>query len=204
MANNKTSHTSNNAPLLAVVHIPPHTITPSHDHQVEKRSQYIMYVSKVFQLLAPELSVLGGDGSLDYTDYSTPVGSRRAAERVLALETDLAAAHLTRTEMRDPEKTYNMMTPEDLAIKCRSAGSPSAGSPASWASYLTRGTAPVPAVDFGRFLRLVGVAEDSCALFNVASVSGVVKAGTLAHTLSDGTSARRAFVDYLLFTVANR
>jgi hypothetical protein len=171
---------------------------------VEKRSQYIIYISKVFRLLAPELSVLGGSEGVDFSDYSTPVGSRRAAERVLALETDLAAAHLTRTEMRDPEKTYNMMTPDDLAIKCQSEGSPSAGSPASWASYLTRGTAPVPAVDFGKFLRLVGVAADSRAVFNVASVSGVVRAGTLAHTLSDGTSSCRAFVDYLLFTVANR
>jgi len=177
-------------------------MTPPH-HQVEKRAQYVMYVSKVFRLLAPELAVLGGAGA-GVADYSTPAGSRRAAERVLALEKDLAASHLTRTEMRDPEKTYNMMSAADLAAKCRDAGSPSAGSPASWASYLTRGAAPAPAVDFGRFLRLVGVPEDSCALFNVASVPGVVKAGTLAHTLTDGTSARQALVDYLLFTVANR
>ena len=43
----------------------------------------------------------------------------RGAEAVLRLETALAAAHLTRTEARDPETTYNKMSPAKLAAQCK-------------------------------------------------------------------------------------
>lgn len=38
---------------------------------------------------------------------SGPDAARAAAEAVVALETQLAAAHLTRVERRDPDLTYN-------------------------------------------------------------------------------------------------
>jgi predicted metalloendopeptidase len=56
----------------------------------------------------------------------------RGAQAVLRLETALAAAHLTRTEAREPETTYNKMSPAKLAALCKGG----AAGGIDWPRYL--------------------------------------------------------------------
>jgi len=64
----------------------------------EIRAEYAKYVRKVFEL--------AGD---------TPEAAADEATRVIALETKLAGASLTRVQRRDPELTYHRMTLKDAA-----------------------------------------------------------------------------------------
>ena len=69
--------------------------------------------------------------------------AKRGAEAVLRLETALAAAHLTRTERRDPETTYNRMAPAKLAALCK--GGAAAGG-IDWPRHRPRLGGPVRAL----------------------------------------------------------
>src|SRR5437763_17137486 len=65
----------------------------------EIRAEYAKYVRKLFEL--------AGD---------TPEAAADEANRVIALETKLAGASLTRVQRRDPELTYHRMTLKDAAV----------------------------------------------------------------------------------------
>ena len=62
------------------------------------RKNYLEHASKMFQLAG-----------------ATPAEAQADADRVMALETALARAALTRVERRDPVATYNYRTPAQLA-----------------------------------------------------------------------------------------
>ena len=64
----------------------------------ETRTAYVAYLAK--------LLTLAGEPN-----------AQARAQAVMALETKLATAHWTRIESRDSDKTYNKMTPADLATK---------------------------------------------------------------------------------------
>ena len=164
-----------------------------HDADKEdKRCAYKQYIAATVKAVGPLLEELGFDGS-----YKSVAGSQAAAQRILDFETELAASHLTRTQLRDPELTYNMMNCEELQAKCKAAHDP------TWASYLTTGTESVPCVDFGRYLALVGVPEESCVKFNVSSVSGVAKGGAIAFRRTDGSATGKVLSEYLVFKAVN-
>ena len=86
----------------------------------ETRARYIEHVAAVLRLL--------GD---------RPAAARAGAQMVLALETALAQASLTRTERRDPYKLFHKMTPAQLE-----AATPSF----PWAAYWKTEGMPTPAV----------------------------------------------------------
>ena len=88
-----------------------------------KRDLYTAHVATV-------LGLLGDDAE----------AARRGAEAVLRLETALAAAHLTRTEARDPETTYNKMSPAKLAAQCKGG----AAGGIDWPRYLELIVEPSP------------------------------------------------------------
>lgn len=66
-------------------------------HSAELRSKYVEYITTVFKLTG--------------SDEAT---AKAQAQKVMALETSLAKAAMTRLEQRDPDKTYNKMTTEEL------------------------------------------------------------------------------------------
>jgi putative endopeptidase len=66
-------------------------------HTVALRDAYVKHV-------ANDLALVG----------ETPDKAASDAQRVLALETAIAASHLTRVQMRDPNLTYNRKTPAEL------------------------------------------------------------------------------------------
>ena len=74
----------------------------------EKRKMYKDHISASFLLLgAPYFADAGAADA--------------AASAVYELEKAIAGVHMTRTERRDPEKTYNKMTVADLQAKCDAA-----------------------------------------------------------------------------------
>jgi predicted metalloendopeptidase len=67
------------------------------EDKAEKRTLYVEHVAKVLALVAPD-------------SYAAEGSAKAAAEAVMAMETDLANSHMTKTEKRDVEKTYNKMS----------------------------------------------------------------------------------------------
>jgi predicted metalloendopeptidase len=67
------------------------------EDKADKRELYKAHVAKVLQLIVPEAYAEDGSAAV-------------AAEAVYALELALATSHMTKTEKRDPEATYNKMS----------------------------------------------------------------------------------------------
>jgi|LakMenE01Jun11ns_1017448.scaffolds.fasta_scaffold9935732_1 endothelin-converting enzyme/putative endopeptidase len=78
---------------------------PDRDYYLVDEPQYREVREKFQKYIAAMLTQVG---------YADPSG---AAERILALETAIAKAQWTNVENRDPIKTYNKMTAEDLSKK---------------------------------------------------------------------------------------
>jgi len=96
------------------------------------RKNYLQHMGKMFQLAG-----------------ETPAQAAADADRVMALETALARASLTRVERRDPVATYNYRTPAQLASMTPHF---------NWSRYFTDiGTPNVPAVDVESPKFFVGV-----------------------------------------------
>ncbi len=72
--------------------------TKDDDHSREIRSQYLAHVQKMLEL--------AGDDA---------AGAAAEAKTVMAMETRLAKASMTRTEQRDPNATYHRMSVSDLS-----------------------------------------------------------------------------------------
>jgi putative endopeptidase len=67
------------------------------DRAQKQRDAYVKHIAAIL--------TLAGD---------TPTRAQEAATQIMALETKLAEAAMTRLEARDPDKTYNLMTLADL------------------------------------------------------------------------------------------
>lgn len=85
--------------------------TKQDDRSKKLRAAYVQYLTTLF-------NIMGDDDQLAGTH----------ATQVMALETALAEASMTRVEMRDPYKTYNKMSVKDLAGKMQTIG---------WSSLMT-------------------------------------------------------------------
>jgi putative endopeptidase len=89
------------------------------------RDEYVRHVTRMFELL--------GDA---------PARAADEAHTVMAIETRLAEASMTRVERRDPDATYHRMTPEGLAGLTPNF---------SWVAFLREtGTPPVQGVNIGQ------------------------------------------------------
>jgi len=71
--------------------------TKTDDASKKLRGAYVAHVTKMLTLLGEPTAKAGED-----------------AKKVLALETSLAQASRTRVELRDPQKNYNKMTPDEF------------------------------------------------------------------------------------------
>eukprot|EP00978_Attheya_sp_CCMP212_P018763 scaffold51832_cov57-Attheya_sp.AAC.8 len=77
----------------------------------EKRTAYKKHVAKM-------LTLLQTPNESSVSDEDIPKEMLDAAEMVYGLELKLAEAHMTKTENRDPEATYNKMSIADFNEKC--------------------------------------------------------------------------------------
>jgi putative endopeptidase len=99
--------------------------TKTDDDSKKIRDQYLTHVGKMFGLMGED-----------------PTKAAESAKSVLALETRLAEAQMTRVERRDPDKTYNRKTLAEMAALTPNF---------SWASYLKAlDTPPVAAINVGQ------------------------------------------------------
>jgi putative endopeptidase len=71
--------------------------TKTDDASKKLRDAYVAHVTKMLTLLGEPAAKAGED-----------------AKKIMALETSLAQASRTRVELRDPQKNYNKMTPDEL------------------------------------------------------------------------------------------
>ena len=89
------------------------------------REQYLAHVTKMFTLMGDDAAKAAAN-----------------AKTVMAVETKLAEASMTRVERRDPDKTYNRKTMTELAQLTPNF---------SWTAYLKQlGAPPVPAINVGQ------------------------------------------------------
>jgi predicted metalloendopeptidase len=95
------------------------------DESKKLRDEYLAHVTKMFALMG-----------------EAPAKAAEDAKSVMALETRLAEASMTRVERRDPDKTYNRKSLAELALLTPNF---------SWTAYLkTLDSPPVTAVNVGQ------------------------------------------------------
>ena len=95
------------------------------DDSKKLRDQYVAHLTKMFGLMGDNAAKAAAN-----------------AKTVMALETKLAEASMTRVERRDPDKTYNRKTMAELAQLTPNF---------SWTAYLKQVSAPpVPAINVGQ------------------------------------------------------
>ena len=143
----------------------------------EKRVKYTEYIAKIFNLLG----TLGG-----ISEYSDPSSCQKAAVAVMAFETALASAHLTRTASRDPELTYNKMSISEL---CKIT------TPAlTWSSYLSTGK-ETPGIDWIKYFEMIGRNAQLLGDINLSTIDALKKASELISS--------PVLTDYLTFHTVN-
>lgn len=137
------------------------------EDKADKRTKYLSYIQSLFELL-------GSFGS-EYEAYADSTYSAYAAAEVMALETSIAASHLTRSASRDPELTYNKMSIPDL-IKQSNQG---LIKNISWSQYLARGTAALnankTAFDWVSYFEILGKPVEVLGDINVAMLDAITK-----------------------------
>ena len=152
--------------------------------------------------------MLGRYGVLEYKDAKA---QQEAAASVFRLEFSLASSHLTRTECRDPNATYNIKSLDELQTACNEAAAEAAKKATressvgmSWSDYLTR--PPLAFVepnhdefstkfDWEKYFTLVGKRKEDLGKLNVATVNAIKKAFELI------TLSKNDMRHYLVFHV---
>ena len=106
----------------------------------EKRVQYVIYLENLFKLIGEK----GTRGDLTVgKPYATAMDYRAAAQAVYDFEMELASAHMTKTEHRDPIKTWNKTSFDTMVERTKPKV-------LTWSEYLTTGAVPLQ----GSFLDL--------------------------------------------------
>jgi len=117
---------------------------PDRDYYTDedKEDKRVAYKKHVAEMLV----LLGDDAA----------AAEASADAIFGLEMKIASCHWTRTELRDPEKTYNKMTVEDLQAKV---------------DNVTGGGG----INFARWFELVGKPVDALGAINVSAPEPVVE-----------------------------
>ena len=144
----------------------------------EKRFQYIEYLESLFKLVGEK----GTEGDLTCgKPYATTKDYREAAKAVFEFEKELASAHLTKIEHRDPIRTWNMTSFAEMVKRTTPTQ--------SWSEYLTTGVKPLPGsfLDLSRLFTEMGFAPESLGDVNCSSYDAITKAIKLASPANAGT-----------------
>eukprot|EP00039_Didymoeca_costata_P026294 m.15559 g.15559 ORF g.15559 m.15559 type:complete len:659 (-) comp5430_c0_seq2:113-2089(-) len=102
----------------------------------EKRGLYVKHIATMFKL------------AHGYDEEKC----QEVAEAIFKFELEMAGNHMTRTELRDPEKTYNKMSVAELQNRCSEGN-----------------------VDFARFFERLGKSAEDLGDINVRTVDALVK-----------------------------
>jgi putative endopeptidase len=157
---------------------------PDKDYYIEKdkadkREKYLEYISLLFALL----------GERGVVAYSDPAVCASAARAVLALETSLAQIHLSRTDRRDPNRTWNKMDVDNLIRLSKNHE-------VTWDKYLTKGVGATGSFDWHKYFNLVGKAPGILGDINVATIDAI---SGFYHLLDNSTQVSH----YLVFQCVN-
>lgn len=145
----------------------------------DKREKYILYIAQLLNLLAsalPEYAVQIGDNTL------------ATAQRILQFETKLAGWHLTRTEARDPQKTFNKVSVAKLSQM-------SSETQQTWGKFLARGDLKTK-FHWPEYFAGIGKSASEMGDVNVACVNYLTR---FPEVLDSST-----LVPYLIFHALNR
>lgn len=133
----------------------------------EKRMKYVEYLQKMFNLLGTSIE---GKSCEILSVYKDELVCADGAQAVLEIETLLATAHLSRTEMRDPELTYNKMNLNDLSALCR--------------ADLSSGDESVhKGMDWPRYFAEIGKPEVELGDVNITSLKAFSALGSILQTI---------------------
>jgi putative endopeptidase len=151
----------------------------------EKRVKYIEYISHLFFLVSKYLpSAAEGTSAHIKYDYSDLEVRGRAANMVFEFERSLAESHLTRTESRDPELTYNKMSLSALVDLCSSAN--------------TEENTPFSGIDWYQYFSRIGKSEDLLGEINISAINAIKKASELCKSVLN-SNKHEHFYHYLIF-----
>ena len=131
----------------------------------QKRQKYIEHIVKMLVLMGER-----GVGA-----YKDPAECSQIAALIFNIELQIAKSHMTRTECRDPQATWNKMSPEELDAACRRAPVP-----VSWATYLAKGP-PRSTLKMIQYLENSGLTAPP-AFINVAHVNALKQAAVIGMT----------------------
>lgn len=147
-----------------------------------KRAKYVEYITTIFRLLGAS----GVDSR--YAEESTCLA---AAKAVLAFETQLANAHLTRTASRDPLLTFNKMSVAKLSTMSRPQ--------LSWAEYLSSGVQSDKWINWEAYFAAIGKSAELLGDINVSAVQAI----TTLSTIISAPKNALALQHYLVFHCLN-
>ncbi len=139
----------------------------------EKRLQYVVYLENLFKLIGEK----GTEDELTVgKPYATTKGYREAALAVFAFEKELASAHMTKVEHRDPIKTWNKSS-FDAMVERTKPRSP------TWTEYLTTGVNALPGsyLDLPRLFAEMGYPPAGLGEVNCATYEAISKAVKAAN-----------------------
>ena len=136
----------------------------------EKREKYILYMESLFK----ELSTSSVEGVSEA--YSTTTQQRAAAKQVYDFEKLLAEAHLTKTEARDVDRTFNKMTLAEL----NKLVTPDM----TWGQYLTKGRLDQDrdVFNFETYLSHFGKSDADIGVINVRTVDALKRVGSCVES----------------------
>jgi len=159
--------------------------------KADKRAKYVEYVATLFRLLGEAGPAAGGAVAAVAAAYVDPAACASAAAAVLALEECLAEAQLTRTESRDPVRTYNKMSVEALAAAASVPAGAGGTSTGAW--------------DWFRYFALAGKEAAALGDVNVSAPAAAARAHDVLDGRSGGGGGGGAAVlsHYLVFHVLN-
>lgn len=103
----------------------------------DKRDDYIRFVSNI-------LNFIGDDASIEI--YKNKDKNHQLANAIFEFEKNIASSHLTKTEARDPEKTYNLMSLNELNELTKPS--------ITYSKYLIKGK--ISGFDYVKFFDLFG------------------------------------------------
>ena len=142
--------------------------------KAEKREKYVSYIALILGLVGS----YGGSGFAQYLDENR---NKQFAQEILQFETQIAGFHLTRTESRDPNKTFNKMSLDKLVDISKP--------PLTWGTYLARGNNSHSLFDWRKYFELIGKGPSEVGEINVATVEAIkgfpplLESPTLTHYL---------------------
>ena len=165
--------------------------------KAEARDQYLVYIEDLFKILvdhAEEEDCTLGEEVKTFLLTLKSIGFRRKmAKFIFDFESDFAASMMTRTEKRDPVKTHNTMSLEELQKMIIPTP--------SWSSYLAKGIPVESPFDFSKYFEIVTDGYDMGAI-NVSDCGAIKKMASMcqAHIANNNGMWRY----YLLFHIVNK